>query len=184
MSNVYGAEHSSIHTAKLVEACLCETVPTLYTDFCPACRLPQKEPQRTAIPSREHMIPGVTHCLLYQKNIHFGAICQDTKASIHDAVPPGILSATPPHRLHGYRKYDRIRGIEEIARYSRGPSSSELTARRRRVIEHAAETADRHSEHFRVYPPPPPCRLIQVGPQAGVPIAPVTPCNPGTQRVD
>jgi hypothetical protein len=33
-------------------------------------------------------------------------------------------------------------------------------------------------------PPPPVCRTVQAGPQAGVPTAPQTPCNIGNQRVD
>lgn len=190
ITNMYGADHESIRVSKRIEACKClggpayEPPSASYFDPCPRCLTAQKEPQVTVVSEHNRILPGVTRCLLYQRNIHTGALCQGTKETIHASPPAGLLGATPPHRLHGYRKYDRVRGIEELARYVRGPSSSEVTSRLRRVIEHAAATATRHSEHFRVRPPPPPCRLVRTGPQPGVPIAPVTPCNPGTQRVD
>ena len=65
----------------------------------------------------------------------------------------------------------------------RGPSASEVTARRRAGIEAAARSR-RHAEHFRAEIPPPPCREVRRGPQPGVPIAPDPPCNIGNQRVD
>jgi hypothetical protein len=125
----------------------------------------------------------IVACPIYEKTYTIDVVCLDPSSAA------GIIDAKNPYIRYDYRTYDRISGIEEIADTVRGISSSEITARRRRIQEVAAtqRTAGvtrRHAEHFRVVPPSPPCRIVRTGPQPGVPIAPVTPCNPGTQRVD
>lgn len=122
-------------------------------------------------------------CPIYYKNtVVGGRLCHPPITDTVDTTLLGSYSTTGPHGLHQYRVYDRIRGIEEISQLVQTQSSSEVTARRRAALESAER--QRHAEHFRNYPPARPCRVPRTTPQAGVPIAPVSACNLGNQRVD
>jgi hypothetical protein len=160
-------------------------------DMCPQCRSAAPHGTRVVTTPSEHdrVLKELTRCPLYYRNTDTGGLCAGaTRPLIYQPATVSSLlasgaSTTPPYGLHRYRIVDRVRGIEDIAVVVRTTSASEVTARRRAAIQASAR---RHAEHFRVHPPPPPrlCRVIQQGPQAGVPIAPQTPCNNGNQRVD
>jgi hypothetical protein len=179
--------HSSIRTARLRE-CVepLAPPPDLHIDICAQCRPPPVY-RASAISEHDRVLREVRRCPLYYMNLDTGGKCSGLNATVNQPVNVTTLltsqhSTTPPHGLHLFRVSDRIRGIEEIAQLIRGPSASEVTARRRAGIESTARR--RHAEHFRAEIPRPPCREVRRGPQPGVPIAPTTPCNLGTQRVD
>ena len=145
---------------------------------------------RAATMSEHHrLLQKLTWCPLYYRNYDIGGKCSGSVPLLYETPSADTLlasqhSTTSPHGLHIYRVADRVRGIEEIAQLVRGPTSSEVTARRRAGIEAAARRARRHSEHFRAEIPRPPCREVRRGPQPGVPLAPIPPCNIGNERVD
>jgi hypothetical protein len=160
--------------------------PDLHIDICPQCRAGSPHGTRlvTTPLESDRTLREAVRCPIYYKNTAIGGLCSGPTAALHQTLDLGLLethSTTAPHGLHQYRVYDRIRGIDEIARVVRTQSSSEVTGRRRATIEASGR---RHAEHFRNHPPPRLCREIRSGPQAGVPIAPTTPCSLGTQRVD
>jgi hypothetical protein len=144
---------------------------------CPAYRPAQDF--RTVHHRREseRILREAVRCPLYFQNRDTGALCPREHVAVHSQVQS-------PYSLTAQRVFHRIRGIEEICRPVRAVTGTELTARARARAENSSVTLRRHSEHFRTLPPPRPCRLYQTGPQPGVPIAPVTPCNLGNQRVD
>lgn len=177
--NLYGADHESVRVRKRIDACACcrggyGGAPPTVIEPCTLCDITtsSQPPPNHAHSEHHRMMRELTACPLYEKTYTLDIVCD------------GIVRQNPYVRYE-YRTYDRITGIEEVADTVRGISSSEITTRRRRTQEVSAQRSQgRHAEHFRVTPPAPPCRPPQVGPQPGVPIAPVTPCNPGTQRVD
>lgn len=177
--NAYGADHESIRVRKRIDACACcrggyaGAAPTV-VEPCTKCDITtsSQPPPNHAHSEHHRMMRELVACPLYEKTYTLDIVCD------------GIVRQNPYVRYE-YRTYDRITGIEEVADTVRGISSSEITTRRRRTQEASEQRSQRrHAEHFRSTPPAPPCRPPQVGPQPGVPIAPVTPCNPGTQRVD
>ena len=181
--------HESIRIAHLRE-CVepLALPPDLHIDICPQCRKAAPHGTRVITTPSEHdrILREVTRCPLYYRNQDTGGLCGGTSAAVHRPISVGGLlssgkTSTPPHGVHRYRIPDRIRGIEDIAVVVRTTSASEVTARRRANIQASAR---RHAEHFRAQIPPRPCREIQSRPQAGVPIAPDSPCNLGNQRVD
>jgi hypothetical protein len=186
-SNEFGpGTHESVRIEYLRECAESQALPlSLNWDICPQCKHPHTRVRST--PSEhDRIMREVLRCPLYYRNLDTGGLCTSVTRTIFRPATVGILagsshSTTAPRGVHRYRYMDRVRGIDEIAHIVRGPSASEVTARRRAAIEASAR---RHAEHFRKHPPPPPCRVIQQGPQAGVPIAPDSPCNIGTQRVD
>ena len=193
--NTYGADHESVRVRKRIDACACchrgEPAPPTVVERCTKCDITTSShpPPRHAHSEHQRMMRELIACPLYEKTYTLDIVCEDViDASKPSAtVPPAValLNSQNPYVRYEYRTYDRISGIEEIADTVRGISSSEVTARRRRIQEvSVTQSQRRHAEHFRVTPPAPPCRQPQIGPQPGVPIAPVTPCNPGTQRVD
>lgn len=172
-------------------SCIPPSAPPLdlNIDVCPECK--PETANAATVSEQDRILADVTRCPIYRLNQNTGGLCASDATTVHldlGTISVGVGSATlathPPHQLHQLRSHHRIRGIEEITILSRGPSGSEVTARRRANIEASNKSLRRHSEHFRLLPPPPPCRLLQTGPQAGVPIAPTTPCVPGNQRVD
>jgi len=186
-SNVFGPGTSeSVRIEYLRECAESQALPpNLNWDVCPQCKVPHTRVVTT--PSEHNRIMReVLRCPLYYRNLDTGGLCNSVTRTIFRPASVGGLfvsqhSTTRPHGVHRYRYMDRVRGIDEIAHVVRGPSASEVTARRRASIEASSR---RHAEHFRVLPPPPVCREIRTLPQAGVPIAPETPCNIGTQTVD
>jgi hypothetical protein len=176
--------HDSIRVAHRRECVEALSPPlNLNIDVCPECRRGQPHGTRavTTVAESDRTLKEAIRCPIYYKNVVVGGLCGPT---LRESTGLRLLesrSATAPHGLHQYRVYDRIRGIDEIARVVRTQSASEVTARRRVSIQNAAQ---RHAEHFRSIPAPPPCRVPRTTPQPGVPIAPTTPCNLGTQRVD
>ena len=172
-------------------SCIPPSAPPLdlNIDVCPECK--PETANAATVSERDRILADVTRCPIYRLNQNTGGLCGAEHATVH--LDLGTISAGagstpiaihPPHQLHQLRSHHRIRGIDEITILSRGASGSEVTARRRANIEASNKSLRRHSEHFRLLPPPPPCRLLRTGPQAGVPIAPTTPCVPGNQRVD
>ena len=154
-------------------------------DACQPCRFPTIVDHRTHTKTEFERMMDLANCIYYSQNLHTGGLCGNSQDMVNDINPlPLIGGSTPPYALHRYRSHPRMRGIDEYARWVRTLSSSELTARRRYAIIDGHETEIRHKEHFRTFPPAPPCRVPLTGPQAGVPIAPTTPCILGNQRVD
>jgi hypothetical protein len=169
-----------------VEAVFPPLIPNI--DVCPQCRsgAPHGTPAVTTQSELVRTLKEAVRCPIYYKNVAVGGLCVGPTQALHRPVELGLLTkhgATAPHGLHQYRIYDRIRGIDEIARVVRTQSASEVTARKRVSVETATA---RHAEHFRLFPPLPPrlCRVPQPAPQPGVPIAPMSACNIGTQAVD
>jgi hypothetical protein len=169
-------------------------------DVCPDCGLRPDFTPGTTPSERDRILREVTACELYYTNQHTGGLCAGQREGIHAPIALGAtdpatgsrFTSHPPHRVQQARTMPRIRGIEEIARLVRGPTAAELTARRRQHIE--GSTA-RHAEHFRATPLPPErlqCTIVggtsvprhRQRSQAGVPVAPITPCVLGNQRVD
>ncbi len=128
---------------------------------------------------RERILREVVRCPLHFQNRDTGGLCAEQHRGVHGTAPS-------PYAVTRQRPFHRIGGIEEICRPVRGVSGSELTARIRSRTETSNATLQRHSEHFRALPPPPArlCPPPRPVPTPGVPIAPVTPCNLGNQRVD
>jgi hypothetical protein len=180
--------HESIRISRQRE-CVEAHAPSIDspTGVCVPCR-PSHIYRQATVSEHYRIMREVSWCPLYYKNYDIGGKCSGT-------ITPGLVydtatlldsqhSTTSPHGLYIYRVPERVRGIDEIAQLVRGPSASEVTARRRAGIEAAARKMRRHAEHFRAEIPPPPCREVRRGPQPGVPIAPMPPCNIGNQRVD
>lgn len=185
----YGADHESVRIRRKIETCRqCsggyENAPPTVINNCTECILPvTSQPNPTqALTEHQRMMRSVISCPLYDKTYVIDILCDDISAN---CTPTSLLTCSNPYVLYEYRTYDRISGIEEVADPVRGISSSEITTRRRRIIETAGRSR-RHAEHFRARPPPDPrlCRPKRTGPEPGVPIAPTTPCNLGNQRVD
>jgi hypothetical protein len=179
--------HESVRIRNQRECVEAEYPPLIPNiDMCPECK-PLRSRTITTPSEHDRVLKEVTRCPLYYRNTDTGGLCTSATVPLvyQPATASGLLtsgaSITSPHGLHRYRIADRVRGIEDIAVNVRTTSASEVTARRRHAIQASSR---RHAEHFRNRPPPPPCRVIQQGPQAGVPIAPQTPCNNGNQRVD
>ena len=148
-------------------------------DPCQICRVPTTTAHRIHTKTEFERMMDLANCIYYSQNIHTGGLCSADRDTIYvDVVKP------LPHTLHRYRSQPRMRGIDEYSRWVRTLSSSELTSRRRAAVIEGHQQETRHKEHFRTIPPPPVCRIPRTGPQAGVPIAPVTPCIIGNQRVD
>ena len=78
------------------------------------------------------------------------------------------------------RKFSRISGIDQISKPLATIASSDRTARIRAAIE--SETDTRFIQTDIPIVPYPAC--LPPSPQPGVPIAPISGCNPGTRRVD
>lgn len=175
---------------RILQECVAQqALPPPINDTCINCN--QDLPQRRlviTIGERDRALTEVSRCPVYYRNPHTGALCPGQAATHNDTdrhqsnnPPAPLLETTRPYRIHQYRTHPRIRGIDEITRLVRSTTAGELTARRRAAIE---SSSARHAEHFRAEIPPPPCRPPQRGQQAGVPLAPQTPCIPGLQRVD
>lgn len=176
--------HESIRVAR---RCECAKKPPLSTSQIPNCRCRQHQRHRTVHhrTERDRMLAEVVRCPLYFQNRDTGGLCAAQHATVHSSTPPllGAGTETAPHALHTRRPFHRIRGIEEICKPVRSVSGAELTARIRARTEASHATLTRHSEHFRVTPPPP-ARLCPPPRQPTRPTAPVTPCIIGNQRVD
>jgi hypothetical protein len=129
---------------------------------------------------RERILREAVRCPLHFHNRDTGGLCTEQHRGVHHGT------ATSPYAITRQRPFHRIGGIEEICRPVRGVSGSELTARIRSRTETSNANLRRHSEHFRTLPPPPArlCPPPRPVPAPGVPIAPVTPCVLGNQRVD
>jgi hypothetical protein len=125
----------------------------------------------------DQILSNAVRCPLFYQNRDTGGLCPNQLKAVYEG-------GTSPYALHAPRLFHRISSIKEVCRPVRGVSGSELTARIRARTDNSNTTLRRHSEHFRTLPPPPPCRLLRTTPQPGVPIAPVTPCILGNQRVD
>lgn len=173
--------HESIRTRYLRECVEPHALPPdLHIDICPQCN-PRRNHVPSAISEHDRVLREAVRCpLVYGRQLDAGGgIC--SVASLRELSPGLDYTGSTQTASYKFRTFDRIRGIEEVAQVVRTLSSSEVTARRRAIIQGSAV---RHAEHFRALPPPPPCREIRRGPQPGVPIAPTTPCNIGTQSVD
>ena len=183
----------SVRIAALQRCVAQQALPPGFVN-CAPCRPETTNPQRryTTTSERDRLLREISLCPLYYRNSQTGGLCSSARVDQHTTVRTQsmaagapLLETTRPYAVHQYRTHPRLRGIEDIARPVRGPSSGELTARRRAAIEAAAATAIRHGEHFRTLPPPPPCRSPNTLPQPGVPLRlRPTPCIPGQQRVD
>ena len=105
--------------------------------------------------------------------------------------PPTILDVgevpEPPQGpavVNVYRKFQRISGIDQISKPLVGRAGSDRTARiRAGIISGSLTRYVQTVLPLVAYPPCPPSPQAGV-PQAGVPIAPNSGCNPGTRRVD
>lgn len=179
--SAYGADaESSRITRKAATVADCG-LTSGQPDPCQACRFPTVVDHRAHTKTEFERMMDLANCIYYSQNIHSGGLCGPDRDTVHVDI-----ERTLPHSLHRYRSYPRMRGIDEYSRWVRTLSSSELTARRRATVLEGHQEEIRHKEHFRTTPPPPAnvCRVPRVGPQAGVPIAPETPCVLGNQRVD
>lgn len=173
------AESSRIHRrAGTVSDCGLTSGPP---DPCQACRFPTIVDHRSHTKTEFERMMNLANCIFYSQNIHSGGLCSADRDTVHVDVEKPF-----PHSLHRYRSQPRMRGIDEYSRWVRTLSASELTARRRAAVIEGHQDEIRHKEHFRTIPPPPTnvCRIPRTGPQAGIPIAPETPCVLGNQRVD
>lgn len=183
--SAFGADAESSRISRRGEAVADCGLASGPPDPCAPCRFPTIIDHRAHTKTEFERMMDLANCIYYSQNLHTGGLCGSAQETVHDVNPTPLLgSSTPPYSLHRYRSHPRMRGIDEYARWVRTLSSSELTARRRYAIIDGHETEIRHKEHFRTIPPAPPCRTPRTGPQAGVPIAPETPCILGNQRVD
>lgn len=185
------AEHESIRIRHLRECIETEAVRQIaqaaaaaVSDacVCPVQKQTALDRQATTPSQSDILLARITECPLYYHNPDPGGGCgSGAGAGSSKGVARAVFDAAG---LTGTRSHHRIRGIEEIARLARSPSSSERTARLKANLITSNRRLNRHGEHYRAIPPPPPCRIQNTGPEPGVPIARQTPCNPGTQRVD
>lgn len=182
----------SVRIRNLQECVAQQALPPPTNDSCITCQqYPTPRRLLTTIGERDRALATISRCPFYYRNPHTGALCPGQSATVNDTdrqqshnPPAPLLETTRPYRIHQYRTHPRIRGIDEITRLARSTTAGELAARRRAAVENAFDNRRRHAEHFRAEIPPPPCRPPQQGPQAGVPLAPQTPCIPGLQSVD
>lgn len=99
-------------------------------------------------------------------------------------APEPQAGACPQTPIYPHRQPMKGADLDEVAVVVRNRATSDYIARLREGTQSSNATMSRHGEHFRKVVPVPPCRVVQTGPQAGVPIAPTTPCILGNQRVD
>ena len=107
-------------------------------------------------------------------------------ASLIIGLDPGTGPEPPqgPAVANVYRKFPRIGGIDQISKPLVGRAGSDRTAQIRAGI--VSQNQTRYVQTVLPLVPYPPCPPSpQAGvPQAGVPVAPSSGCNPGTRRVD
>jgi hypothetical protein len=164
-------------------------------DPCPHCKtdvndtkLAARANNQSTTPNSEHqrILASVTACPIFHVHPESQSHCaprQQTVATSIGIKSFSVYAASSPTDLIHIRSHHRIRGIEEIARVVRSRSGSEITARIREQNARVFKQSQRHREHRRPQLPAAPCPP-DPAPQPGVPIAPQTACNPGTQRVD
>jgi hypothetical protein len=166
------SEHESIrirqHKEK-IERCTIETNPTTDTKCCST-----KSTNR--IPPSEHVatLVGVSTCNVYTRNIQRGSFCTSLVANSSDGGP---------YALNINRSMPRISRMQDNITVAKGVSSSTTTRQRNdSVLSSTRLIANRYSDYFRPQIPPPPCPYPPS--RGGIPIAPQTICNLGTQRID
>lgn len=158
------ATHESIRIGRVRETVLqCNPPP-----FIPTCCYPRliAAPVQPNVRTEGSRIrKEITRCPLYYS-------------------PEPQAGACPETPIYPHRQPMKGADLDEVAVVVRNRATSDYIARLREGTQTSNVALRRHGEHFRRNPPPPPCRIVQTGPQAGVPIAPTTPCILGNQRVD
>jgi hypothetical protein len=168
-----GGDHSSVLTRRIRECYQDQVLAPGH--LCPRCREPFTGTRVTHHTSESQwLMSHIAKCPFYYDN---------KDADVANVCPPSLLTRAMPTERDHYRKHPSIRGIQDICRPVRGRSASELTSRLKTTIVRIEKVTTRHGEHIRKHPPPPPCPVPQIK-QPGVPLARITGCNPGNQRVD
>ncbi len=148
--------------------------PTASADACDRCEPRAAFFQQTRQGHTLLAVSRQTSCpIIIQPTGQKTNPCADTSS------PPAALGSSSG--FSSTRTHTRVSRIQDIAPVTHR-SSGLTTARVRDAIQNAS--AVRGAEFIRRRAPPPPCPVYSTAPQPGVPIAPNTPCNPGTQRVD
>ena len=153
----------------------------------PCCGLGQPRLQHgTTTDQHTYVLDKAVSCpILYNTpNSTYG--CQPVYAAPipppTEASVPGVEPPQGPAVDNVLRKFPRIGGIDDICKPFVGRAGSDRTARLRIGILSQSDT--RYVQTVIPIVPYPPCLPPRTGPQAGVPVAPNSPCNPGTRRVD
>jgi|LauGreDrversion4_2_1035121.scaffolds.fasta_scaffold582963_2 hypothetical protein len=148
--------------------------PTAPADACERCEPRAAYFQQTR---QSHTLLAVSRRTRCHVVIHPSG--QKTNPCADTSAPSAMLGSGSGFSAE--RTHTRVSRIQDIAPVTHR-SSGLTTARVRDAIQNAS--AVRGAEFIRRRAPPPPCPVYSTAPQPGVPIAPNTPCNPGTQRVD
>jgi hypothetical protein len=117
-------------------------------------------PNVTVPKQSDRLLQRLTLCPIYTIDKHTGSLC---------ATPSNVVSLVTGSSQ--YRKYARVRRIDDITTVARSATASELTARRHAIYQ---QQAVNDYETFFPREPPSPFLCVpqpRVGPQAGVPIA-------------
>ena len=151
------------HDAKIYPGCECPTVAQ------------PKVQEGTTQDQLSYVIDKAIACPIVYSNPNSYPGCQPTYTV---PIPPlNLHDVQGPAAQKVYRKFEKIRGIDQICRPLVTQAASTRTARIRANIIAASNT--RYVQTVIPVVPYPPCPPPRVGPQAGVPIAPMYPCING-----
>jgi hypothetical protein len=120
--------------------------------------------------------------ILYKAQNTFNGCQPVFTTPIPPMTGPGVEPPQGPSVTDVYRRFERIRGIEQISKPVVGRAGSDHTAALRTSIESASIT--RYSQTVIPVIPYPPYIPRPSGPQPGVPPGVSTPCNLANRRVD
>ena len=149
---------------------------------CP-CKAPIPLQHKTTTSELNRILRAVTVCPIFTLNKIPPFPCEFTTAPTQGTLvfpePPLSITeqpypyvTTPPNALYQYRSYQRIRGIDQIAKVVRTQSASETTKRRLNTVIYGNLAPT--TTFFRKPLPPPPC-IVTAQPLPPYPAAP--PCR-------
>lgn len=172
--------HSSIRTGRIQRRLRDAVIPIPAPEDPCRCKTGTDAPHRAfTITEHDRILKEVTRCPRPHRTRILPGWCRPL---YYPDLSSGLSSAYPSD-INYIRQMPRIHGIEELTVLARSTASTERTAALRDRASAALRAQQRHAEHFRVRPPLPPCPTPH-SKVSFVPVAPQTPCNPGTQRVD
>jgi hypothetical protein len=152
---------------------------------CP-CKAPVPLQHKTTQSESNRILGGVTKCPIFTLNkippfpCEFQVAPPNQGTLVFPFPPPSIAEqpypyvTTPPNALYQYRSYQRIRGIDQIAKVVRTQSASETTKRRLNTVIYGNVAPT--TTFFRKPLPPPPCFVT------APPLPPYPPAPPCRQR--
>jgi hypothetical protein len=144
---------------------------------CPTIEQPKNQ-EGTTPDQLSYVLDKAIKCPIRYTNPNSYPGCQPTyTVPIPYLTEPGTEPPQGPAVQKVFRKFEKIRGIDQICRPLTTQASSARTSRIRANI--LAQSDTRYVQTVIPLVPYPPCPAPRVGPQPGVPIAPMYPCING-----